>query len=360
MSLLRLHNPEKLAGPEPGTLDYLADRYKRYLRERMEAGEYEPPAFKNVVRYIDSFLAFIYTQEGKGGAARIGALPLAQAKQVHLTTWLLANFDRWKSGSTRGDALGAVLGCFNTLEEQQLIDSHPFRRPKHLKFPRKHRRAMRTQHFRAVYWAASRQGRKTLPFRLMLFACWYTGVRLGEFRKLEPHEIDWDAVVRLGVDKNKTGRKTGEERIIGVGNRLLNVLWGLCQRRKKDGKKFVFLTPRGRPWSKDHLGREFAKFRELAGVPEHIKMCASRHGYAFRILSDGQTSTKAVADQLGHKGTRMVESIYGAETRHDAEGLKTVAAKAERGRKPAQKASLESLKRRDERRASPLFEGLRE
>lgn len=353
---LRIHNPDQeVSGPELGTLGDFASRYKQHMQRRIEAGDLDPEAAKNVYRYLDSFLDY-RTEKG----VRVGDHTPAEAQQVHLTNWLFANYDHWKSGATRADAIGFVLGCFNTLEEQRVIDVSPFRRPRHLKFPRTHLKAMRKHHFRAIYWAASRLGRKTLYFRLMLFACWYTGVRLGEFRMLEPNEIDWDAVVRLSAKKNKTGRITGEERIIGVGNRLLSVLWNLCEQRKKDGKKFVFLSPRGKPWTSDNLGRHYAKFRELAGVPTDIYMRAVRHGYAVRILSDGETSAKAVADQLGHRGTRMVESIYAAETRYDAELVKGVAAKAERGRKPSppRESVQAAAKRRDDKKASPLFEGL--
>jgi integrase len=327
-----------------GTLDWLADRYRDHLKTRVAGDNYSPRRLKGTMSYVDNFLRFTY-QEQSSPPVRVGSLTAELARQIHLSAWLVANYHRWTKGSTRADALGAVLGCFNWLEEHEFLVS-PFRRPKNLKFPRVHHRAMRQHHYRAVMRAA-RKRTASLAFRTIFFASWYAGVRLIEFRRLEPKEIDWDGgVARLPPGKHKTGGTTGEDRIVALGYHLLSVL-RVLHRNMKPGQKYLFLTPRGRPWTKDNLGRQYARYRELAGVPEAIKMCAVRHGYAVRVLNDGVTSSKAVADALGHKGTRMVESIYGAETRYDAEGIREVAAKAERGRK-----------RRPKRSDTPLFDGV--
>jgi integrase len=336
-----------------GTLEWFAARYRDHLASRVAGDDYSPRRLKGTMSYVNNFLGFVY-REGNAPPLRLGELPVDQARQAHLSAWMVANFQRWTKGSTRADALGAVLGCFGWLEEAEFMVS-PFRRPKNLKFPRTHFRAMRTHHFRAIYWAARKAG-GSLNFRLIYWCAWKAGVRLIEFRRLEPHEIDWTAgVIRLPRGKHKTGRKTGDDRPIGLGPRLLKVLRAL-HRRMKPGQKYLFLTARGKPWSKDNLGRRYARYRALAGVPEAIKMCSVRHGYAVRALSDGVTSSKAVADALGHKSTRMVESIYGAETRYDAEGVRDVATNVERAKKrrPAPKPA----EKRSPAADAPLFQGL--
>jgi integrase len=318
------------AQPEPRTLSWFAHRYRDNLQQRVAAGNYHPRRLKGTMAYVDSFMRHTFEEKGAAPIA-VGSLPIDQAKQLHLTAWMIANYHKWTKGSTRSDALGAVLGCFNWLEEVGYATS-PFKRPSNLKFPRTHHRAMRKQHYQAIMRIARKEA-GSLAFRLIFFASWHAGVRLIEFRQLEPHEIDWDAsVARIPVNKHKTGHHTGEARAVGLGPKLLRVLRRLCAQRKP-GQKYVFVTPRGAAWTKDNLGRHFARYRELAGVPPIFKMCAVRHGMAVRLLADGQTSSKAVADLLGHKSTRMVESIYGAETRYEATLIRDLAAKAEKGKK---------------------------
>jgi integrase len=358
MNAFKIFAPDADAGPDNDTLAWFADKYRAHLAARVDVDDYSPRRLKGTMSYVDSFLRFLFQEDGPPLA--IGRLAVKEAKQVHLTAWLTAHYKTWTKGSTRNDALGAVLGCFNWLEEQLYIEVSPFRRPRNLRFPRTHHRAMRKQHYRAVMREARKEeGRDSRTrrgaFRLIFFASWHAGVRLAEFRRLEPHEIDWEcSVARLPPDKNKTGRKTGEGRIVALGPHLVSVLRGVV-RRMQPGQKYVFLSPRGSPWGKDNLSRQYARYRTLALVPPAIKMCSVRHGCAVRLLLQGENS-KAVADLLGHKGTRMVDSIYGAETRYDAESLREVAARAEKGkRKPS-----EPRKRQKPTgpRDTPLFDGL--
>jgi integrase len=313
----------------PATLFSLAEQYRAHLRARVAAGDYSTRRWSLVSYYLASFLTFLWGDEPAG------SLSIDDAPQGLCTAWLLSHYKAWKKGSTRADALGAVLGCFNWLEDS-LICVNPFRRPRNLKFPRSHHRAMRKHHYRAIQRAARLHGgNKRLhygskQFRLIFFCAWHAGVRLKEFRELQRDEIDLEqGVIRLAAGRHKSGHSSGQERVIGLGPRLLKVLGGLCAAMKK-GQTHVFSSPRGCPWNKDNLGRHYARYRKLAGVPAEIKMCALRHGYAVRILADGVTSAKAVADQLGHAGTRMVDSIYGAETRWDACLVREVARKGER------------------------------
>jgi len=335
MTAICIFDPDGDHGPRRGTLEFFADKYRLHLVDRVAQGDYSPRRLKGTMAYVTSFLNHV--QDG----GRLGTLLTGQAKQIHLIDWLTSNYSRWTKGSTRADALGAVLGCFNWLDEHELLQPCPFRRPRKLRFPRAHRRAMRKQHYRAIYRAA-RKRPTSLAFRVIFFAAWHSGARLKEFRKLEPSWIDWDfKVIRIPAKGHKTGKVTGQERPVGLGPHLLSVLQRLVK-GMAPGQKYVFLSPRGKPWTKDNLGRQYARYRAAAGVPEEIMMCAVRHGYAVRLLNLGK-SNKKVADQLGHASTRMVDSIYGQETRYEAALMRELAEDAERGkarkrdRKPPEK-----------------------
>jgi integrase len=347
--------------PQPGTIDFVAARYREHLRQRVAVGDYDVRSYRRTISYLDRFCCFIYRDEvARAAPLRLGALRLEDADQLHFTTWLVSHFDRWRKGSTRADACGSVLACFHWAEGK-VIKSSPFHRPREMKFARTHRAAMRKQHYRAIMRAARRELR-SMPFRLALFFAWQTGVRLKEMRLLEWDEIDWqEGIARLELRKNKTAHATGKQRIFGLGPRLLAVLWRMHGRRRP-GQKWVFLTPRGHAWTKDNLGRHFARYRALAGVPAWIVACGSRHGYSVRRLLAGDP-LKDVADQQGHADTRMIETIYGEETRYDAAHLRGIAARGERSRKrpaPAPHLKLvdEEKRREIERRKFPLFEGL--
>jgi integrase len=342
----RIFSPDDSAPAE--TLATFAQLYREHLQSRVASGDYSDKRFKGTMAYVDSFLG--HSVDG----LRIGGLAPGDAKQHHFTRWLYDNLENWKSGATRGDAIGAVLGCFNWLKD---LDIHvPFFRPKAMRLPRTHRRAMRREHYRAVMKAARAQPGSGC-FRAIFFLSWYCGVRLAEFRKLEPHEIDWELnLIRLPKEKNKVGRSTGKERIIGLGDHQLAFLRRLVRRMPPE-QKYVFASPRGLQWSKDNLGDHFRRYRKAAGVPEPIKMAAVRHGTAVRILSDGTTSTKAVADYLGHANTRMVEAIYAQETRYDGDLIRDVAKKAGKVKHGLKKPALKTQppKRKED---TPLFDDL--
>ncbi len=343
---------------EAGTLDWGAAVFREHLLRRVDAEDYTSGCAANCLRYLTSFLAFVYCSavRGRPQGVRIGSLRIEEAEQDHLTAWMIANYPRWRAACTRRDALGAVLSCFDWLDEQKLIKTSPFRRPRGLKFPSTHRRAMRKHHYRAIMRAARKEP-GSIAFRLALFFAWHTGSRLKEMRTLEWDEVDLEeGIIRMHVRKNKTGKLTAEERIFGVGPRLLAVLKRMHARREP-GETRVFLTRRGARWSKDNLGRRFARFRQLAGVAEVIVAAGSRHGYAVRLVQAG-VEMKAIADQLGHKGTRMTESVYTAETRHDAEHVRNVAQLAERKSNRPVKNRSAAVKTPRQAEPCPLFDAL--
>ncbi len=341
-----------------GTLSWYWQRYHDHLEARVGAGEYNPRRFKTTRGYVRSFMRHAY--RGRDGhKTHLGDLPAAEARQIHLTDWLLANYARWPSGATRADALGAILGCFAWLQEQGFLKQSPFIRPRKLRFKRQHRRAVRADHFWAIMRAARGPVRRDASggfsaaalreFRHIFLAAWLSGCRLIELRLLQPRHIDFArANIRLEADEHKTGHQTGAAKIIGVGDRLLLLLRALCKR----GGKYVFQTASGGPWHSDRLGRLYKLLREKAGVPAEFKMAGSRHGYAYRNLASGKMSTKQIADQFGHTTSRMVETIYGAETRYDGELVRHAANLGERGKPTRQKATAAKPP------PSPLFDAL--
>lgn len=71
----------------------------------------------------------------------------------------------------------------------------------------------------------------------------------------------------------------------------------------------VFLTQKGRPWTRASLGEEWRGWCDKAGVGD-MKFHALRHFYASALIAAGQ-SVKVVQERLGHASATTTLDIYG-------------------------------------------------
>lgn len=357
---IRLFQP----GPditEPGSVADIADRYLAKLATRVIAEDYTQAALDRLRRYLDCFVN--WTDPNERQAIRLGRLQVGECRQAHFDAWLTAHFHRWKKASTRIDAIGSILACFNWAEEAELIERNPFHRPRKMKLVKVPRTPMRPGHYVAIMrQAMARRDRRhqgSLPLRRGLLFGWRTGCRTCELRELRWEDIAWEERC-VRIKHHKTRHSTGEDRVFGLGDKVYRMLRRLWLRRRP-GQVYVFENNRKTPWNKDTWTRHFSRYARSAGIPKEVTAYCTRHGFAVEQVKKG-IDTKSIADQLGHKGTRMVDAVYAASTRHETDHLRNVADRAERKR-PRSEAELErdrrraqDLRRRREQAEMPLFE----
>ena len=66
----------------------------------------------------------------------------------------------------------------------------------------------------------------------------------------------------------------------------------------------------GTSWGRNHHAHHFKNTLKRAGIEKTFTFHGLRHSFASRAIQEG-ASLMVVAEQLGHKDTRMVEKHYG-------------------------------------------------
>lgn len=361
---IRMFDPNDLP-PGPQTLEEIARECLVYLEMRVAAGNLSPGA---VVRERQGIMQCItWTDPADPSGEPMGKYPKTYLRQEQFDHYLLHNLNRWPSGNTRRDRIQAVLGMLRWAKRRGYIEYIPWDKPPEISYYADPKPPMRPEHYFAIRNQAKpsktdKRHRGNQALRLGMHFTYVTGARPKEMRELEPHHIDWTKWT-IVLQKHKTRHKTKRERIFGFGPSLARILRVLVA-RMKPGQKYIFLTERGKPWTKDHWNRTLKRYAKPAGVPDYITAYCTRHGFGFERKLAGEDS-KDIADQMGHVDTRMLEKVYAAATRFEADHLAGVAARAERKRRkmPNAKETMPAadkaeLARQREAEQFPLFEGL--
>lgn len=307
----------------PGTVAWVINAYLAHLAGRVSDGTYKGKSRDNVSRYLADF------------AVEAGRLPLSEARQFHFTGWLTARASTW-SGRTREDAQNYVLTCFNWALDDELIDRCPFRRPK-TRYPKPRRPAFDDIYYVRLMWfcMGSRKGRQhkgCIALRRALYFLRNTGARQGEMRNLRKDQVDL-VTGACTLQEHKTEHVTGEPRLIGLPAKLVRFLAALMRRSRSE---YVFHDAYGQPWTgpkeadnergKNSFCRLLRRWADRAGLPKKLTAHCLRHASCVRAIERGDIADKAIADQHGWKGTRMV-SHYGAGSRINAKHVANVAEK---------------------------------
>lgn len=172
-------------------------------------------------------------------------------------------------------------------------------------------------------------------FLLMFRFCYLTGARPGEACKLTWAHVDREKrLLTLPPELHKTGKKTGEDRVIHATGPVLRLLSAI-ERLEEHHQIYIFTHRRaagaierrgqasalaGEPWPSGSASS--AKMRKLrtaaieakvAGVqavgPKKLLQYTNRHVYASRGLMAGMTNSE-VAELLGNS-PEMIDQVYG-------------------------------------------------
>lgn len=355
MSALHLFDPDAAPEGHGITLSETVRLYLAWLQTRVAAGEFSRGRRDLTSRYLLSFLA----HAGEG-------TPVSTCKQHHFTAWWMDGFDRWKSDYSKRDAKDAVLACFRWAQEEELIEFSPFRSPRRFRLQTKPRSPLRKEHYLTLMREATtsfvrrpqradlpefarRRRKGSLALRLGCFFLRHTGARPCEMREAVWTDMDWQSgIIRLF--EHKTARATGKARLIGLTRRLLKLLRRRFDRLRPAGEEHIFANAEGTPWTKDTWCRHFRRHARRAALPIELTSYCLRHGFITEGIESG-VDQKWIADQVGHKGTRMIER-YAATTRENAAHLSRVVEAVQRRERKPQPRKPSTAEN------TPLFDGL--
>lgn len=147
--------------------------------------------------------------------------------------------------------------------------------------------------------------------RALILVAGFAGLRAGELGGLEWGDVDLRRgrlhVVRSLTTEGLKAPKNGEPRHGVLAPAARDALAGL---ERFTDEQAVFVTPRGRRFTKGSIHRYFVPVRAAFGKPK-LQFHELRHACATLLLERG-LSPADVALQLGHSdGGRLVATLYG-------------------------------------------------
>ena len=137
--------------------------------------------------------------------------------------------------------------------------------------------------------------------RLLVQAALLTGCRYGELKAMEVSAFD-SKNESIFIPKSKNG-EARHVLLNAEGMRFFNQITD-----GRTAKERVFLRSNGRPWKDSEQKRPMDAACESAGL-EQVTFHILRHTYASQLAMNG-APMKFIADQLGHKSTRITERHY--------------------------------------------------
>jgi type 1 fimbriae regulatory protein FimB/type 1 fimbriae regulatory protein FimE len=131
---------------------------------------------------------------------------------------------------------------------------------------------------------------------LMILMAYRHGLRVSELIGLQWAQIDLDAgrlrVIRL---------KGSDDSVHPLGGREIRALRKL-RRGQPVGSRFVFVTSRGGPMTRNGFFKILAKAGQAVGMRD-IHPHLLRHGTGFKLVNDGM-DTLSLAAYLGHRNVQ--------------------------------------------------------
>lgn len=261
---------------------------------------------------------------------------IGEGHQDDLTRWLTVN-PQWKSGCSKDDALKQIVGCLTWFADEYNVPS-PYRWKRLPKFVKKARREARTDE----YVALMRRGCREL--RRALWCLYNLGVRPCEMREMLWTDFNWEGGFVLTYT-HKTARKEGKPRLITLNRRQLRFFRNV-HRQRPPWPENVFLNTDGKTWTKDtfcrHLRRLAKRIGLDDGVAERVSAYCIRHTVATEA-DEGGALNKHIGLVLGHKGGRMVRTVYSKASKKVRHHRK-VAKRIEQLRRKARRQGSEDQK----------------
>lgn len=122
-----------------------------------------------------------------------------------------------------------------------------------------------------------------------------SGARPNELCRATVANIDSESG-SIVLQEHKTGKKTGEPRVIAVGDKLQALIDQSLSGRTEG---HLFLRSNGKPWTTNALGAVFRRLRDRLGLSKDLCVYLARHEHATKLCA--LKGIKAAADALGHK-----------------------------------------------------------
>ncbi|MBG9982320.1 site-specific tyrosine recombinase XerD [Aerococcaceae bacterium DSM 111020] len=227
-------------------------------------------------------------------------LPITAIDQSMIQEYLAYMREQNYAASTTQRMLSSLRQFFNYLLREKIIEKSPMtlvdspKKQKHL--PDTLSMKQVEQIIEAVDINTNHGLRDRAIFELM----YATGLRVSELIHLKMDEI------HLSLGFIQTVGKGNKERIIPLGEeaaywleRYLNEIRYVFAQKSSTPSNSVFLTHRGKPFTRQGIWKNLKKYVKLAGISVNVTPHMLRHSFATHLLENG-ADLRMVQELLGH------------------------------------------------------------
>jgi integrase len=311
--------------PDVASFQYFAQKYVAWLSARVQAGRFSREHCRNVRNDLLGF------------AEHCGDKPFAKLVQHDLASWVRGH-PSWKSISTKRRVVASVMVACSWMVRQGFIGRHPFNVPDEMRGERyqPRRSAQISEYIALMRSAAPRELRRGLFFLRRV------GCRTCEMRELRWRHLTLDGPSpHARLPYHKTWERTKKPRIIGLDKGTARFLRNLQAHGDATGPDdFVFLNTSGTQWDRGTFNKLLKRWCETLHLPaidgRRLTAYCLRHLYCVLAIRAG-VPLRRIADQMGLASIRMIESVYGVETREHETHVSEVAEEIAKRRKRSPK-----------------------
>ncbi len=267
--------------------------------------------------WIDDFLRYMQIDQGRSEntiqSYRLDLIKFADfmnhhhdeisveaINQSHIQKYLADVREQNYAASTTQRMMSSLRQFFNFLLREKVIESNPMalidspKKQKHLPD------TLSMKQVEAIIDAVDITTNHGLRDRAIFELMYATGLRVSELTHLAMDEL------HLSLGFIQTVGKGDKERIILLGEeaaywleRYLNEIRYIFAKKSQKPSDIVFLTHRGKPFTRQGIWKNLKKYVKLAGISINVTPHMLRHSFATHLLENG-ADLRMVQELLGH------------------------------------------------------------
>lgn len=226
---------------------------------------------------------------------------------AHVIDFVVSASRRGKSARSSARQLSSLRGFFRFLVRERAIASDPTELVERPRLARKLPRVLSYEEVERLLAAPPEDTARGIRDSAMIHLMYASGLRVSELCALELGELD----LRVGT-VSPLG-KGGKRRVVPVGQIALErieryVALVRAHSKGADREKTLFLSPRGKRFTRQGLWKLLKTYARACGITTPISPHKLRHSFATHLLRGG-ADLRAVQAMLGHADLGTTE-IY--------------------------------------------------
>lgn len=232
-----------------------------------------------------------------GHHLREEGVPLEKADRLTLVRYLQRLRADGLSARSAARALAAIRGLYRFLVAEGHLEADPSENVESPKLWTTLPKSLQMEEIDRLLDAPPEDTAAGLRDRAILELLYATGLRVSEIIELETSDLELDAGFLRTIGK---GRK---ERIVPFGDRARDAIVRYIENGRpeleKEGDPTLFLSNRGRGFTRQSIWMKIRKYAREAGIRSNISPHVLRHSFATHLLEHG-ADLRSVQMMLGH------------------------------------------------------------